>query len=619
MAKILSGTSDGHSPMLMELPNFYVIGGQLYNKKGLTPVPGGVFTFPGVNTLTCHNGFLYGHSAGRANYETPFTALGRFYTTGKCRKWDRTLYADMGISKKERPAPYILDNVYTDYAYILGTGTALLDDVNTVATETTSSGGALTSTNKDANLLSICLYKINITTNEIVWKTTNTVMYPNSVLVKQDANYLYFMGTLQDTLLKEGTSYAYFTVNKQTGTITPELYLNTNSDYHTYRNYVGIETTSFCFLGAYKVYLGIIDNLFVYTYFIKHINYLRFIGLDDPVNNISPNKPFKHGYSNLSIHSHYGSMPSYVHNNSILSLYTHYIATCDGDSTNYNFYRCSYADTTTTAITTVTIYDSTGNKLEAPISPKLAEFPFDTANVCGIGQTYAFERDNGDGTYNTFLLTLTHISKTSYCLDDSAFPNYLVKLTTETTGTSATSNIGEISDTFYDVNYGHVWLDDFTFMTVGAKTIRVYKIDLDQEGVVMLNEYTVSHPSYEIAYAAIDTSNNIWYVERSMPDKEIYNVYFETSYIVSMIDIIFQDNNLNYTGADIATNIEVSAKNNLGELMESDVELELIGPAVFTSNNTNKLTVQTNTSANLVIPILVQGPGYINCKGTVIS
>lgn len=619
MAKILSGTSDGHSPMLMELPNFYVIGGQLYNKKGLTPVPGGVFTFPGINTLTCHNGFLYGHSAGRATYETPFTALGKFYTTGTCRHWDRTLYPDIGVPKKVRPAPYILDNVYTDYAYILGTGTALFDDLNTLPQESGSYGATISSTNKDANLLSVCLYKINITTNEVVWKTTDKVMYPNSVLVAQDADYLYFMGSLQQTLVTEWIAYAYFKVNKQTGAITPEVYYRTATDATSFSNYYYAESQNAYGLGTYKMYLGTVNNLLIYSYYYYNRSYLRFIDALDPLTNITTAKIFSQGSLAISIHSHYGCIPSYVHNNSTLSLPTHYVAQCYGDSTDYTFYRCSYDNTTDTTITNVTIYDATGNILTAPISPKLAEFPFATANVCGIGQTYAFERDNGDGTYNTFLLTLTHISKTSYCLDDSAFPNYFVKLTTETTGTSATSNIGEISDTFYDVNYGHVWLDDFTFMTVGAKTIRVYKIDLDQEGVVMLNEYTVSHPSYEIAYAAIDTSNNIWYVERSMPDKEIYNVYFETSYIVSMIDIIFQDNNLNYTGADIATNIEVSAKNNLGELMESDVELELIGPAVFTSNNTNKLTVQTNTSANLVIPILVQGPGYINCKGTVIS
>lgn len=259
------------------------------------------------------------------------------------------------------------------------------------------------------------------------------------------------------------------------------------------------------------------------------------------------------------------------------------------------------------------------DKFTVPVPPFCIGTYEQGVSKTGMGNLVALERTNGDTTKTRFLLLTFQHTPSCAANDDVASPNYLIKCTAEADATSTSSNTAVLVSTFYDANYGIVWVDDLTFITVGQKRVRLYKINLIDETVSLLNTFTVSSSGNEIAYAAVDSAKNIWYVEWNPLNKSSYQVYFETQYVVSQVEVKFQLQSANYTGTDIASNLTASAKNSLGEYIACNIELIMQGPAKFTANNSDKITVAVTTSGALTVPITITGAGYINCTGKVVA
>lgn len=642
MAKIFSGSIDGNSTLLMELPNHYVIGGHLYRKEGLTPVPGGTFMLPGPNYGTSRSGFLYGHAAGRGMWEDLYTELGTYFNGPADNPYDIPATCINVYTREEKPRPFIMDTSFPNFAYVLATGTFNPRGIVTRPINNSGHNGIDVGTGnfvnviKDDEIRPCQFYKIDLKNNSIVWSASPDVFFTDLLIYKQDEEFLYFYGATKYNVKTSAMRPLMGTINKATGAvtwyntsmqstlvITPQNYFIQSAISGTYNSnsrFLGFKDNRIWSFSSYPyssyanygmLTAATVDELKVGITGVSEQNFVVVAGGPD----ITTQASLVQFYCSPALQK--------ADNNT----YIYSMGNSQGGSATkfYGLQRRKifvYPVNATNCAQRRFFNNSDTNLLSLPVPLAFqiqAPYTYQTNLRHGIHNVYAFERDNGDSSYTTYVLSLFHITRSGLANDDSSVCNHFVRLDVESEGDVATSNKATLLQTIYDANYGIVWIDKFTFMTVGLNRIRVYKVDLQSESVMLLNTYEVSSPGYEIVYGAVDTSKNIWYVERSMPNKTVYNVYFETAYIISSVEIEFEQLEADYTGTPIASNITVATKNNVGDYLVSDVKLELSGPAKFTSNNLKEITITTLNNGVNTIPITITGPGYVNCVGTVVS
>lgn len=648
MAKIFSAGMDGNSTLLMELPNHYVIGGHLYKKQGLVPVPGGVFTLSGPNYGSPRTNFGYGHAAGRGLYEDAFTELGTFVNGPTGYAYDPSIYATNTYTRKMQPRPWVMDEQYPNYAYMLVTGTFNGRAVLTASPDQNTNAPALNSFAKPEELRPMYLIKLDLRTNTVVWESSNnTAFFPDFIICDQDVDYLYFAGRVRYSLVTDKLNPSLGRIDKRTGAVTRITGLGWGIDIDATTDFpatysVDINSSSLQTRGG--MLLDTQEGVSWYGGWTRTSNagfaanptYQRVhLGIGARASRNWELIDSMSAYSVVIASGATANMRTALQNligSALVERETNYVSYLFGpigptaqsttDAT-IQFYRCRVNNSIAGAPATTTIFSfyevESTNLFTLPL-PTIFQVIADILGMpIGRGKIHAFVRDNGDSTSTTFLFTEFSLSRTSMANDDGSCEQYLVRLDAEDDVASNTANKATLVQTFYDAHYGLVWIDDLTFMTVGQYKFRVYRVDLETEQIIQLNEYRVTDVGYEIAYAAVDTSKNIWWVERTMPDKKIHNVHFETTYVVSSVDINFQLLDVDYTGTDINTNVEVATKNTLNEFFVSSVKLELEGPAKFASNDSNTETVTTLDDGPLVVPIVITGPGYVNCVGKVVE
>ncbi len=643
MAKIFSAGMDGNSTLLMELPNHYVIGGHLYKKQGLVPVPGGIFTLSGPNYGSPRTNFGYGHAAGRGLYEDVFTELGTFVNGPNGYKYDPTIYAVNTYTRKMQPRPWVMDEQYPNYAYMLVTGTFNGRAVLTASPDQNTNVPAINAFAKPEELRPMYLIKLDLRTNTIVWESQeNTAFFPDFIICDQDVDYLYFAGRVRYSLVTDKLNPSLGRIDKVTGAVTRlqglgwRITANATTDFPSTYDYSVNASTSLnrggslidirgavsWFCGYTRTsHAGVSNNNNTYGSVFSRTS-IQWKEISDVA---SPYFSYVRAVNNVrtALQFFVGSEVIPRENNYVMYNFGYIGPTADNyaDAT-INLYRWIVDNPSENAPATPAIYafynaeDTNVFLLAVPAIFRQAAVS--SADV-GRGKIHAFVRDNGDSTSTTFLFAEFSLARTSMANDDGSCEQYFVRLDAEDDVASNTANKATLVQTFYDAHYGLVWIDEFTFMTVGQYKFRIYRIDLEAEQIIQLNEYRVTGVGYEIAYAAVDTSKNIWWVERTMPSKKIHNIHFETTYVVSSVDINFQLLDVDYTGTDINTNVEVATRNSLDEYFASSVELTLEGPAKFASNDSDTETVTTLDDGPLVVPIVITGPGYVNCVGKVIE
>lgn len=637
MALIVSGT-DPADVTFLELPNHYVIGGHLYKKDGLTPVPGGVFALPGVHTGAPRCGMLYGHAAGRGMYEDPFFELGEWYpgASGSAGVMYDMIKPVSGYTRAEQPRPFIMDTAYPQYCYILTNGT---HNPRRQATAPASTFGAtqasLTNTGNPERVKTCTLLRVDLQTNKVVWEADPGCFFPDFYIIKQDDTYLHWIGSYRPSPTSQRTVVGLGTIHKVTGAVLCPYVFSSNIVAYSLATttlYAGTTWTSAAAVGyitgssrVLSVVGGLMWLVASSTYASSSTpvyNYRQYFDFNSPSVTTGAN-PGQGVYSNMTTCSVIGSMRSKeitIGSNT----YTYGFTYGSGNaSTDFGLFRERTQYTPFSTMYAYPFYNFDNTSLFVlPIPPAFLPsggLTGGTASVWGHAYLEAFERDTGGGTIVRYVLVTHALYRTCSANDDLSVPNYFVRLDVENDATTNISNKATLVATFYDSNYGKVWIDELTFMTVSLNKVRVYKIDLENETVVLLKQYNTMLPDNQIAYAAVDTSKNIWYVERTMPSKSFHYLFFETAYVVSTVEVNFQILETEYTGTDISTNVEIATRNNLGDYLESDVKLVFSGPAKFVDNNLTELTVTTLTTGVLVVPIVITGPGYVNCTGTVVS
>jgi hypothetical protein len=83
------------------------------------------------------------------------------------------------------------------------------------------------------------------------------------------------------------------------------------------------------------------------------------------------------------------------------------------------------------------------------------------------------------------------------------------------------------------------------------------------------------------------------------------------------VTVRFEDSSISYAGLDLTRNILVSAYNTAGERVETNCTLKITGnSATFQANAARVLSVITSDSEELVVPITIVGPGFVNVSAS---
>lgn len=172
-------------------------------------------------------------------------------------------------------------------------------------------------------------------------------------------------------------------------------------------------------------------------------------------------------------------------------------------------------------------------------------------------------------------------------LIDEATRDLTFKSFSTVTGASFRSFIGVRNDTFLVC-----MSDDSTiFMNFDEATERFAVTD------TMSNQ-----PSH----IGVDQMENIWVVN-SLTEVDMLSPYVPTN-----VNVAFEKSSYKYEGVDYDSFITVEAKNYTGTNIAVNLEVTLKGNAMFKSNSTKIITDVTTTGGVKVIPITIKGSGTIS-------
>jgi hypothetical protein len=159
-----------------------------------------------------------------------------------------------------------------------------------------------------------------------------------------------------------------------------------------------------------------------------------------------------------------------------------------------------------------------------------------------------------------------------------------------------------------------------TPLFIGAGTDSISEIYIPSDIAVYYTKFNPVSEAFEVINTkfitagsiGLDSLNRVWAIDETT--KQLY-MFDET--LVERVNIAFQNTKVDYIGADIANNLIVNCMNNLNKKIAYDIELTLVGNAVFTGD-AKKITVKTLVDADLQVPITIKGPGQISVYPKVI-
>lgn len=106
--------------------------------------------------------------------------------------------------------------------------------------------------------------------------------------------------------------------------------------------------------------------------------------------------------------------------------------------------------------------------------------------------------------------------------------------------------------------------------------------------------------------AMVDSLGRLWYIDSSDA------INLQGPSVGSAVRIAFKDNNLEYLGVQVNSEITVSCFNFNGDRVANNVTLQLEGSAaVFSANGSDKITVMTSLAGDVTVPFTVNSNGYI--------
>lgn len=120
----------------------------------------------------------------------------------------------------------------------------------------------------------------------------------------------------------------------------------------------------------------------------------------------------------------------------------------------------------------------------------------------------------------------------------------------------------------------------------------------------------------KFASVGVDSLGRIWALEKGEYDWGALHAITQTAPIT--VSVTSTATNYNFTGENINTNVTVNAYNTEGARMAVSVKLVIDGTSMTFSGANLTTTVQTSSSADTTVPIVITGPGISNIISSVV-
>lgn len=196
--------------------------------------------------------------------------------------------------------------------------------------------------------------------------------------------------------------------------------------------------------------------------------------------------------------------------------------------------------------------------------------------------------------------------------------NYLNVFVYDLSGT-VTGNIGKYGIYTFLITEGN-GLELCGFTPMNGATPLGYILNNAKDGILSFTNnsllyylFNVEKQCWEEIYnvkgtitsAGFDMRDNIWYMD-SLGNVEMLSPINPVS-----ISLKMEEDNYQFDGIDIDTNILINAVNMDNEKIPATVKMTIKGSAIFTSTNTKTMTIVTNKGEDLRVPITVKDGGQI--------
>lgn len=113
--------------------------------------------------------------------------------------------------------------------------------------------------------------------------------------------------------------------------------------------------------------------------------------------------------------------------------------------------------------------------------------------------------------------------------------------------------------------------------------------------------------SIDLTAAALSTDefNRVWLLDKNG------SLHLFDESIGDKVNISFASENLVYDGIDFDTNILVNCTNVSEEKISEEIELRISGNAKFKENSSDRISLFTSNKADIVVELIINGPGQI--------
>lgn len=194
----------------------------------------------------------------------------------------------------------------------------------------------------------------------------------------------------------------------------------------------------------------------------------------------------------------------------------------------------------------------------------------------------------------------------SYCLDRN-YRTYLFEFQDESTL--------KLVDTMQLACTGIFWVKPNVFIAGYANKIRIYSIDKKTGKFSMIKSMIPLHPNGAFAYLHIDDVKNIWATEVSWSKNsaQIFAVYLHyfNSYTVNKMTITPEKLQYTRDKTDIETWVDLTVVSDLGDLIATDVNVTILGPAKFKEAGTKSVKTKTKTDQATRLNVILTGAGEV--------
>ena len=173
----------------------------------------------------------------------------------------------------------------------------------------------------------------------------------------------------------------------------------------------------------------------------------------------------------------------------------------------------------------------------------------------------------------------------------------------------------KLVDTMQLACTGIFWVKPNVFIAGYANKIRIYSIDKKTGKFSMIKSMTPLHPNGAFAYLHIDDVKNIWATEVSWSKNsaQIFAVYLHyfNSYTVNKMTITPEKLQYTRDKTDIETWVDLTVVSDLGDLIATDVNVTILGPAKFKEAGTKSVKTKTKTDQATRLNVILTGAGEV--------